>query len=146
MLLASFLKGCLLDQDDYMLPSKTTEEAILNYEQSMIDESNNFDYKGMSKKFALLKFLFDKAWERGDDILPFYILSISSLLFCFSHFTELFGNKSLCPNAAVFSQNGFHIFFGFVSVIIIANNDVRVSKIIIRDNMPGLFHRITSLL
>ena len=63
-----FLKGCLLDQDDYMSPCKVTEEAILNYEQSVIDESNNFDYKGMSKDFALLKFLLDKAWERGDDI------------------------------------------------------------------------------
>ena len=62
-----FLKGCLLDQDDYMSPCKVTEEAILNYEQSVIDESNNFDYKGMSKDFALLKFLLDKAWERGDD-------------------------------------------------------------------------------
>ena len=63
-----FLKGCLLDQDDYMSPCKTTEEVVLNYEQSVIDESNNFDYKGMSKDFALLKFLLDKAWERGDDI------------------------------------------------------------------------------
>ena len=63
-----FLKGCLLDQDDYMSTCKSTEEAILDYEQSIIDESNNFDYKGMSKDFALLKFLLDKAWERGDDI------------------------------------------------------------------------------
>lgn len=63
-----FLKGCLLDQDDYMSPCKATEEAVLNYEQSVIDESNNFDCKGMSKDFALFKFLLDKAWERGDDI------------------------------------------------------------------------------
>lgn len=63
-----FLKGCLLDQDDYMSPCKATEEAVLNYEQSVIDESNNFDFKGMSKDFALFKFLLDKAWERGDDI------------------------------------------------------------------------------
>ena len=63
-----FLKGCLLDQDDFMSPCKATEESVLNYEQSIIDESNNFDYKGMSKDFALLKFLLDKAWERGDDI------------------------------------------------------------------------------
>ena len=63
-----FLKACLLDQDDYMSSCKATEETILNYEQSIIDESNNFDYKGMTKDFALLKFLLDKAWERGDDI------------------------------------------------------------------------------
>lgn len=58
-----FLKGCLLDQDDYMSPCKATEKAILNYEQSIIDESNNFDYKGMSKDFALFKFMLDKAWS-----------------------------------------------------------------------------------
>lgn len=63
-----FLKGCLLDQDDYMSPCKVTEESVLNYEQSIIDESNNFDYKAMSKDFALFKFMLDKAWERGDDI------------------------------------------------------------------------------
>lgn len=63
-----FLKGCLLDQDDYMSSCKATEETILNYEQAVIDESNNFDYNGMSKDYALLKFLLDKAWERGDDI------------------------------------------------------------------------------
>ena len=63
-----FLKSFLIDQDDYMSPCKSTEEAILNYEQSVIDESNNFDYKGMSKDFALFKFLLDKAWERGGDI------------------------------------------------------------------------------
>ena len=63
-----FLKGCLLDQDDFMSACKVTEEAVLSYEQSVIDESNNFDYKGMSKDFSLFKFLLDKAWERGDDI------------------------------------------------------------------------------
>lgn len=63
-----FLKGYLLDRDDFMSPCKATEEAVLNYEQSIIDESNNFDYKNMTKDFALLKFLLDKAWERGDNI------------------------------------------------------------------------------
>lgn len=63
-----FLKKWLLDQDDFMSTCKATEEAILNYEQSIIDASNNFDYKGMSKDFALMKFLLDKAWEHGDDI------------------------------------------------------------------------------
>ena len=63
-----FLKGCLLDQEDYMSTCKATEEGVLEYEQSIIDESNNFDDKGMSKDLALFKFLLDKAWERGDDI------------------------------------------------------------------------------
>lgn len=63
-----FLKGCLMDQDDYMSTCKSTEESILEYEQSIIDESNNFDSKNISKDLALLRFLLDKAWERGDDI------------------------------------------------------------------------------
>lgn len=63
-----FLKEYLIDQDDYMSTCKATEEAILDYEQSIIDESNNFDYNGMTKDFALLKFLLDKAWNRGNDI------------------------------------------------------------------------------
>lgn len=63
-----FIKGCLLDRDDFISPCKVTEETVLNYEQSVIDESNNFDYKGMSKDFSLLKFLLDKAWERGNNI------------------------------------------------------------------------------
>lgn len=63
-----FLQNYLLDEDEFMSPCKQTEEAIINYEQSVIDESNNFDSKNMSKDFALLKFIWDKAWERGDDI------------------------------------------------------------------------------
>lgn len=62
------LKEYLLDEDDFMSTCKETEEAIINYEQAIIDSSNNFDYKNMSKDFALFKFLLDKAWERGDDI------------------------------------------------------------------------------
>ncbi len=63
-----FLKEWLLDEDEFTSSCKATEEAIINYEQAIIDESNNFDYKNMSKDFALFKFLLDKAWERGDDI------------------------------------------------------------------------------
>ena len=62
------LQSYLLDEDEFTSPCKATEEAILSYEQAVIDESNNFDYKNMSKDFALLKFLLDKAWAYGDDI------------------------------------------------------------------------------
>lgn len=62
------LQNYLLDEDEYTSPCKSTEESVLNYEQSIIDESNNFDAKSLNKDFALLKFLLDKAWERGDDI------------------------------------------------------------------------------
>ena len=63
-----FLEGYLIDEDEFTSPCKASEEAIINYEQNIIDESNNFDYKNMSKDFALLKFLLDKAWEHEDNI------------------------------------------------------------------------------
>ena len=63
-----FLQNYLLDEDEFTSTCKSTEEAILSYEQGIIDEANNFDYKNISKDFALFKFLLDKAWERGDDI------------------------------------------------------------------------------
>ena len=62
------LQSYLLDEDEFTSPCKATEEAVLNYEQAIIDESNNFDYKNMSKDFALMKFLLDKAWAYGDNI------------------------------------------------------------------------------
>lgn len=62
------LQNYLLDEDEFNSPCKTTEEAVLNYEQSIIDESNNFDYKNLPKDLALLKFLLDKAWEHEDNI------------------------------------------------------------------------------
>lgn len=58
----------LLDEDEFTSSCKATEEAILNYEQAIIDESNNFDYKNMTKEYALLKFLLDKAWEHENNI------------------------------------------------------------------------------
>lgn len=63
-----FLQKCLIEADDYMMTCKSTDEAILNYEKSMIDASNNFDEKHLSKDFALFKFLLDKAWEHGENI------------------------------------------------------------------------------
>lgn len=63
-----FLQNYLLDEDEFTSPCKATEEAILHYEQTIIDESNNFDYKNMTKDFALFKFLLDKAWEHENNI------------------------------------------------------------------------------
>ena len=56
------LQSYLLDEDEFTSPCKATEEATLNYEQSIIDESNNFDYKNISRDFSLLKFVLDTAW------------------------------------------------------------------------------------
>ena len=62
------LQGYLLDEDEFTSPCKTTEEAALKYEQSIIDESNNFDEKNMSKDFSFLKFVLDAAWEHESNI------------------------------------------------------------------------------
>ena len=63
-----FLEEVLLNEDEFTSQCKNTEEKILEYEQSIIDESNNFDYKYMSKDFSLFKFILDKAWEHKNDI------------------------------------------------------------------------------
>ena len=62
------LQGYLLDEDEFTSSCKATDEAVLKYEQSIIDESNNFDYKNISKDFSLLKFVLDAAWEHEDNI------------------------------------------------------------------------------
>lgn len=63
-----FLKSYLLDCDEYSSPCKETEEFIVNYEQGVIDNSNNFDYKKLSRDFTLFKFILDKAWEHENSI------------------------------------------------------------------------------
>lgn len=63
-----FLKQYLLDEDDFMSASKRTEEKILEYEQTIIDSSNNIDIKSISKEMKLLKFVLDKAWQQGGNI------------------------------------------------------------------------------
>ena len=62
------LRDYLLDQDDFISPCKDTDTAILNYEKSIIDESNNFDINKITKDLALFKHMLDAAWERNDDI------------------------------------------------------------------------------
>ena len=58
----------LLNQDDFISPTKDTDSAILNYEKYIVDESNNFDDRKMSKDFALFKHMLDAAWAHNDDI------------------------------------------------------------------------------
>lgn len=47
------LKEYLLDQDDYISSCKDTDSAVLNYEKTIIDESNNYDINKMSKDMLL---------------------------------------------------------------------------------------------
>ena len=62
------LQNYLLDEDEFTSTCKATEEAILKYEKTVIDESNNFDYKNMSKDFNLLKFVLDESWSNDNKI------------------------------------------------------------------------------
>ncbi len=63
-----FLRDFLLDQDDFISPCKDTDSAVLNYEKTIIDESNNFDINKISKDLALFKHMLDTAWALNDDI------------------------------------------------------------------------------
>ena len=62
------LKEYLLDQDDYISSCKETDSAILNYEKTIIDESNNYDINKMSKDMLLFKHMLDTAWSHNNDI------------------------------------------------------------------------------
>ena len=62
------LRDYLLNQDDFISSCKDTDTAILNYEKSIIDESNNFDISKISKDSALFKHMLDAAWAHNNDI------------------------------------------------------------------------------
>ena len=62
------LRNYLLDQDDFISTCKETESAILAYEQSIVDESNNFDMAKISRDLALFKHMLDTAWQYNNDI------------------------------------------------------------------------------
>ena len=58
----------LLNQDDFISSYKETESAILNYEKTIIDESNNYDTTKASKEVALFRHMLDTAWAHNNDI------------------------------------------------------------------------------
>lgn len=62
------LRDYLLDQDDFISPCKETDSAVLNYEKTIVDESNSFDISKISKDLALFKHMLDTAWALNDDI------------------------------------------------------------------------------
>lgn len=62
------LRDYLLNQDDFISTAKDTDVAVINYEKSIVDESNDFDISKMSDDFALFKHMLDAAWQHNDDI------------------------------------------------------------------------------
>jgi len=62
------LRDFLLNQDDFISISKETDSAIINYEKTIIDESNNFNINKISKDMLLFKYMLDTAWTLNNDI------------------------------------------------------------------------------
>lgn len=62
------LRDYLLNQDDFISTQKDTDTAILDYEQTIVDESNNFDISKISKDFSLYMHMLDVAWAHNNDI------------------------------------------------------------------------------
>lgn len=62
------LRDYLIDQDDFVSTTKDTDNAILNYEKAIIDESNDFDTNKMSKDLYLFKHMLDTAWAHNNNI------------------------------------------------------------------------------
>lgn len=62
------LRNYLLDQDDFISLCKDTDAAVLEYEKSIIDASNNFDITKISRDFALFKYMLDTAWAYNNDV------------------------------------------------------------------------------
>lgn len=62
------IREYLLNQDDFISTCKETDSAILNYEKSIVDESNNFDFSKISEESALFKFMLDTAWNLNNDV------------------------------------------------------------------------------
>lgn len=58
----------LLNQDDFISAQKNSDAAVLAYEQSIVDQSNNFDFARISRDVALFKHMLDTAWAYNDDV------------------------------------------------------------------------------
>ncbi len=69
--ITSILLGeVLLQAPEYSLPQKDTEEKVLEWEQQVIDESNEKEIGGGRKihNFDFFKFVLEAAWEENNEI------------------------------------------------------------------------------
>lgn len=62
------LRNYLLNQDDFISTQKNSDAAVLAYEKSIVDQSNNFDLAKISRDLALFKYMLDTAWAYNDDV------------------------------------------------------------------------------
>lgn len=62
------LRNYLLNQDDFISTQKSSDAAVLAYEQSIVDQSNNYDFSKASRDVALFKHMLDTAWAHNNDV------------------------------------------------------------------------------
>lgn len=62
------LRNHLLDQDDFISTQKNSDAAVLAYEQSIVDQSNNFDLTKTPRDIALFRYMLDTAWAYNNDV------------------------------------------------------------------------------
>ena len=62
------IRDYLLNTDEFLSSCKETDNAVIKYEQKIIDASNDFDYKSMSKELSIFKFILDTAWNHENNI------------------------------------------------------------------------------
>lgn len=65
------LKNIVLQKDDYMSPKRDTEDAVLKWEQEIIDSSNEDILKQSGERrhdLEFFKFVLEAAWENNDQI------------------------------------------------------------------------------
>jgi hypothetical protein len=61
----------LLHTDDFKIIQKDLTDAVINYEQDIINRSNDFlsdDKASKSKSYEFFKFVLEVAWERNDSV------------------------------------------------------------------------------
>ena len=62
------IRNYLIDQDDFISTQRDTDTAVLAYEQSIVDESNNYDFAKLTRDLILFKYMLDTAWAYNDDV------------------------------------------------------------------------------
>ena len=63
-----FIKGILLDKDDFMENNRIIEDEILLHEQRMVDIANEYKETAFTENLKLFKSVMEAAWEKDDDI------------------------------------------------------------------------------
>lgn len=58
----------LLNSDDFTEEFKATEEKVLNYQQTIIDDANEFEFEPGENNLSFYKYVLEAAWEHNNDM------------------------------------------------------------------------------